>query len=268
MKTICKIFALSLLASVLTGCIATPAGGQTRRLIALIAPFEGRCREVGYQAFYAVQMAIAESGAGNRVTLLAQDSGGRSETVNRARAIVRDRRVIAVIVLGEAAARPDVLSAFANVPTLIVGSWGVTIPAEADRYPLSERPLVEDEATIESLAVRDAPFVSDERVLSPCFSDLRDSVAGVSGISLATLPDADFIERYQEQSPFAPPPGIIASLTYEAAVIAVGAIGGDTTREAVSAAIAPVYEEWMRARQPIRYEYTGSRQLVTQQVIE
>ncbi|MCS7070642.1 MAG: hypothetical protein NZM00_03995, partial [Anaerolinea sp.] len=64
-----KVFALIAIA-LLTGCTVH----QTAPRIALIAPFEGRYREVGYNALYAARLALADAESG--VQLLPLDDGG------------------------------------------------------------------------------------------------------------------------------------------------------------------------------------------------
>ena len=92
--------------------------------IALLAPFEGRYREVGYNAFYAARMAFQDA-APNNIELLAVDDGGLAErTIDRAKALDDDPLVKVVIVLGLAASSPQVQAAVTNKPMLIVGSMG------------------------------------------------------------------------------------------------------------------------------------------------
>ena len=69
----------------------------------LVAPFEGRYRPVGYDALYAARLAVRERNAaggvgGYRVELVAYDDGGDAPSaVERARQLVLDPQVVAVI---------------------------------------------------------------------------------------------------------------------------------------------------------------------------
>lgn len=69
----------------------------------LVAPFEGRYRPVGYDAIYAARLAVRERNAaggvgGYRVELVAYDDGGDAPSaVERARQLVLDPQVVAVI---------------------------------------------------------------------------------------------------------------------------------------------------------------------------
>ncbi len=71
--------------------------------IALVAPFEGRYRDVGYEVIYAVRLAVREANeaggvAGYTVDLLALDDGGEAEQARtQAEKIGVDPQVLAVI---------------------------------------------------------------------------------------------------------------------------------------------------------------------------
>ncbi len=71
--------------------------------IALVAPFEGRLRQVGYEAFPAIRLALrertaADSAAGVRVTFVAYNDDGDPATAARvARNVALDPEVMAVI---------------------------------------------------------------------------------------------------------------------------------------------------------------------------
>jgi ABC-type branched-subunit amino acid transport system substrate-binding protein len=76
------------LMGMVVGCGATRSYAITR--IALLAPFEGRYREVGYNAYYAALLALGESGS-TQIELLAVDDGGSPATAaQRAAALARD----------------------------------------------------------------------------------------------------------------------------------------------------------------------------------
>ncbi|RMG84549.1 MAG: hypothetical protein D6712_11065, partial [Chloroflexi bacterium] len=91
--------------------------------LALLAPFEGRYREVGYNALYAARMALQD--ADGRITLLPVDDGGSAENAqSRAKALELDTSVIGVIVLGPHAIQENILTEFTTLPTIIVGEWG------------------------------------------------------------------------------------------------------------------------------------------------
>jgi len=71
--------------------------------LALVAPFEGRYREVGYEVIYAIRLAVREANesegvAGYSVELLSLDDGGDpAQAVVQARKVGTDPQVLAVI---------------------------------------------------------------------------------------------------------------------------------------------------------------------------
>lgn len=119
--------------------------------IALVAPFEGRNRDLGYNALYAARLALTESGA--NVELFPIDDGGLPATaVDRIRALASDPLTQVVILLGENATSTDAQLALADLPAIIIGTTGETsarifihsseIPPDADftaRYLASDQ---------------------------------------------------------------------------------------------------------------------------------
>jgi WD40 repeat protein len=61
----------------------------------------------------------------------------------------------------------------------------------------------------------------DERLALPQIVDLSNDLEHITIYSSATLPDADFTQRYLSSAEFAPEPGLLASLTYDATAIAL-----------------------------------------------
>jgi hypothetical protein len=115
---------LALVVVLLTACAISDHPKPPPR-IALLAPFEGRYRELGYEAYYAARLALTDSST-TRLELLAVDDGGSPELARlRAQAIQHNPAVLAVVVLGYTITDPTVLDAFADVPVIVVGDWGV-----------------------------------------------------------------------------------------------------------------------------------------------
>lgn len=87
-------------ALVLAACLPT-----TRPVIkiGLVAPFEGRYRDVGYEVIYAVRLAVREANArggvaGHTVELMALDDSGEADmAVEQARKLGTDPLVVGVI---------------------------------------------------------------------------------------------------------------------------------------------------------------------------
>lgn len=107
--------------------------------LALIAPFEGRERATGYEALYAVKLAIREhnasAAAGARVELLALDNGSSSDLVFRqARALAVDPDVRAAAIITPASLQSSVRAAYESlhVPLAFID------PASPGRSPDSQ----------------------------------------------------------------------------------------------------------------------------------
>lgn len=187
--------------------------------IALLAPFEGRYREVGYDALYAARLALAEANA-PQIELLAVDDGGTTErAADRAQALAQDPAVLTAIVVGFAAADAETQVAFADVPIVVAGNWG-TQPVGAETFLLTR---FSDDTT------SDAQFYAGARVL--------DETPVQEWVSSAAPPDTDFSARYQASDSFAPPPTPLATLVYDAMRMAIRATTSGATRTSATHAL-------------------------------
>jgi hypothetical protein len=71
--------------------------------VALVAPFEGRYRPIGYDAIYSARLAVREINAaggidGHRVALVAIDDGGSTQgAIDAARTLIVDPAVVGVV---------------------------------------------------------------------------------------------------------------------------------------------------------------------------
>jgi ABC-type branched-subunit amino acid transport system substrate-binding protein len=87
----------------IVSCSAFPASTAPVVRFGLVAPFEGRHRQIGYDIIYAARLAVREwNGRGGveryRIELVALDDGGDPEgAVRAARSLVVDPTVVAVI---------------------------------------------------------------------------------------------------------------------------------------------------------------------------
>jgi hypothetical protein len=213
-----------------SGCTAIPTPAR----IALLAPFEGRYREVGYDALYAVRLALADAGT-THIELLPVDDGGTTESAAaRARALSHDPQVVVVLALGYAATDPATLAALGDLPVLVAGGWGAQ-PVNEIVFILSS-PRITDLLTIPPrIEITDAArlpgsITGGDVLALRRFADLRPSLADVSLLSSATLPEPAFAQRYRDSDPFAPQPGLLAPLTYDAARMVVEALASSGDR--------------------------------------
>ena len=210
----------ALLLVALTACGGTP---PVMRL-ALLAPFEGRYREVGYQALYAARLALADA-TPHPIELLPVDDGGTSASAaDRARALAGDPLVRGVVLLGRAAADETVLAALDRLPVIIAGCWDAA-DLRPGQFALAAADLPADGAASITDTARDAAPMMGAEVLSlEQFPLLRADLRGVTIVSSGSLPAPDFAKRYRASAPYAPEPGLIAPLTYDAVAIMVGAL--------------------------------------------
>ena len=173
--------ALALIA--LVGCATSAAPNQ---IIVLLAPFEGRYREVGYQALYAVRLALADANRTD-LTLLALDDGGTAQNIqDRVMAINQDSAVQAVLLLGQLAEQTNVSGQFRpELQVISLGDW---------QSPTATR--CGDLCTLQTVIVREA--LTDNLIIE----------------TLAPPVEAAFRERYRGSGLFVPEPLPIAQYTY------------------------------------------------------
>ena len=224
----------------LAGC-AVMDSGRVRK-IALLAPFEGPGRAIGYNALYALRLARADVGGGD-VQLLAVDDGGAVDSARkRMQALNLDPAVTAILALGQAASHPDV-QRVNDRPLIIIGSWG------HDRA---------DEHTFYAAH----PSLARARL----DSDLRLLVMGAYETDLVSsgrLADADFQRRYMEVDLHAPAPNLLATVTYDMGRLILGALESAVSmdqaqHEGINGRIRFVDGYWQDApRHVFRYEGEG-----------
>ncbi len=214
----CLLFTVYCL--LITGCAVT----RPTLKIGLVAPFEGRYREVGYEVIYALRLAVREANAaggvaGYSVELVSlDDSGDPQMAVEQARKLAADPQVLGVI-----------------------GHWlDETTIAAASEYDEAGLPLlaVTTAPELPPLTFRLAPTTLSCRpsTLSPCPQTVEDlrllggSAENVIVSAPAPLPDdsADpaFAERYRAISNGVVP-RFKAVLAYDAARLLLDAIARD-----------------------------------------
>ncbi|MBC7812528.1 MAG: hypothetical protein H7175_15345, partial [Burkholderiales bacterium] len=236
-----------LLILVTSACAVSHTAPLTR--IALLAPFEGRYREVGYDALYAARLALADDGRGN-IDLLAVDDGGTPQNAaDHAAALAHDPLVKVVIVLGYDATEADTLRALNDLPVLIVSGWGVEAPAISESVFVLSNASINEELTVPPrTSITDAarlphPLTGGEVFALQGFIRLSDNLEDVEVISSATLPDDAFSERYLASDQFAPEPGLLATMTYDAMSMALAALDENVNRADVRDRLAEMRYE-------------------------
>jgi hypothetical protein len=216
-----RFSSLVLIMLVLSACAAVP---PTPRKIALLAPFEGQYREIGYEALYAAQLALQDSPSSAYSVLALDDGGSEATAEERASALVYDSSIVFVLALGPYATTPDVQAAFGDLPVLMVGYWP-SIPLRENIAAITAD-LRETLPTIpDPYLYADEALVGAEMLSLPQF----DQRAGCSMWSSAKPIDEAFAARYAAMNQFAPSPRLITPLTYDAISIAI-----KTVREGIS----------------------------------
>lgn len=213
---------------IISGC-GVVQSSPTIKKIALLAPFEGRYRDIGYNALYAVRLAMTDRGTEN-IHLLAVDDGGSIESaLDRIHALNIDPDVKFIIALGEFASHPDVQQAN-DKPMIVIGFWG-HIRADEDSLFASHPEIAEQITTLEPITELDLgnPVIGSDLMILSQLPDLYDDLSNISIISSGTLPDEDFYQRYIESDLYVPEPNLLATLTYDIANLVISALNTDTT---------------------------------------
>jgi hypothetical protein len=221
-----------LLLLVLTGCTVVHSAEVQK--IALLAPFEGRYREIGYDALYAARLAISESGIQN-IDLLAIDDGASVETaVMRANAIRQDSAIKAVITLGLYASDASVQAALGDTPMLIVGHWGAEV-SSPNVYMLSSPEITNLISwNGEVTAIPEGDIRGSEILALYQVPMLREDTSRLTIYSSGSLPDEDFRQRFLNSALYVPEPNLLATLSYDATVMLLEAISSNTSISEIS----------------------------------
>lgn len=202
------LFAVWLMAASLLSSCAVAQSGRIKK-IALLAPFEGQYRSIGYNALYAVRLATDEA-ASHDIQLLAVDDGGTVESaIKRIQALNIDPAVEAILVLGAAASHPDVQS-INDRPLIIIGNWGHGRADEHTFYAAHQSTVQEQ-------------LDSDLLMLGPA-ADLDGSLNEIVFVSSGRLADEAFYQRYMQSDLHVPAPNLLATITYDVSRLVLGAL--------------------------------------------
>ena len=190
---------------------ACTARVSTPQKVALLAPFENQYREIGYNALYAVRLALGD--AGSDAQLLALDDGGSVElAIARVQAFNRDPAAKAIIALGPQATHEAVQRA-SQLPFFIVGNWGnsraVPISLYAANQQLTQAASADDLLSLEQTRA------------------LRDDLDGRLFHSSGSPPDESFRKRYLASDMYVPQPNLLATLVYDIAGLVFGGLDSD-----------------------------------------
>lgn len=165
-------------------CLSTASCAAPRPTvkIALVAPFEGRLRQIGYDAFPAMRLAVREAietGGfnGYNVTFIAYNDNGDPEMAKRvAQNVALDPEVVAVI--GHFV--PSTTLAALNVYTQ------AGLPALTPGIPTGQAP---EDPLVFRMGVPEAPPLSE-------WPEAQQALAGFSDISLSAAPTPRSVVAY------------------------------------------------------------------------
>lgn len=228
--------------------------------IALLAPFEGRYREIGYSAIYPARLALKEAGI-THIELVAVDDGGTLKTAQeRARALLLDETIKAVIILGYDSADSSVQGAFGDMPLIIIGEWAtqpmndhvfmLTNSQIPDLLSQSGRIDITDAAEIET------PFVGGEIFGLVSYTELRPNLDDIQVISSGMLPSADFAEKLIASDIYVPAPNHLSLNVYDMTQLLTKIITDpNMTRQTVTESLYAVDYEGNIGR--IRFDESG-----------
>lgn len=198
---------LLLLAIALAGCGAS--NPELPGKIALLAPFEGQYRDIGYNALYAVRLAFGDAKPRD-IQLLAVDDGGMpASAVARVKALNLDPAVLAIIALGPVATDPSAQKAN-DKPLILIGYWGQDRADEDSLYAANAQQA-------KARGRSDLDLLMQTRKVA-------DAAESMSVFSSGALPDANFRERFLNSAQYAPAPNWLATLTYDIARLTLEAL--------------------------------------------
>ncbi|MBL8153730.1 MAG: hypothetical protein JNM70_06065 [Anaerolineae bacterium] len=204
------------------GCGLVRPNAVTR--LVLLAPFEGRYQALGYDAYYAVQLALSQANAAESgIELLAVDDGSTLESaLERAQAIARDPLVGAVLALGPWASSTSVQQAIDPIPMLVIGAWG-SRPAAPSSFFLTNPQLDGLLPSGEADSIPVDAQLGDFAAYEP-FSTLLLSRSDITALSSGSLPDSNYRQQFLGLGLYVPEPGLLATLTTDAARIALAVL--------------------------------------------
>lgn len=201
--------------------------------IALVAPFEGQFREIGYEALYAVRLAISDNNP--QVRLLAVDDGGTTEFASaRMTALRNNPAVRGVIALGTHASSRQAQAELGDLPMIIAGYWDSEVATET-AVMLASSGLSTDTLSYAEIT---ASNTQDDVIGSAIFGlSVMPALTNTEQLiifSSGQLPSGTFRERYLASDMFVPEPRHLATLTYDATGILLTAIRDDVPLSAVT----------------------------------
>jgi len=206
--------------------------------IALLAPFEGRYREIGYTAFYPAKLALGDI---SHIELLAVDDGGTIQTAQaRARALALDDSVKAVLILGYDSADETVLRVLGDIPIIIIGEWA-TQPINDHVFILShpEIPnMLSYEGRLNITQPIESPFQGGDAFGLYTYAGLyshNEVLPHVQVVTSGAFANPEFTQRLLASDIYVPQPNHLSTTVYDATRLLASVISSPhNSRQAVA----------------------------------
>jgi ABC-type branched-subunit amino acid transport system substrate-binding protein len=235
----------------LTGCAVWRTPPIAR--IALLAPFEGRYRDIGYSAIYPARLALKDAGL-SHLELVAVDDGGTLQTAQeRARALALDDSIKAVMVMGYDSADVRVLEALGDLPVIIIGEWATT-PIHDHIFIVSNSQIPDMLSYVGRLDIT-APletlFQGGDAFGVFAYADLYNQTSPLPHVQVVTsgaFAPLEFRERLLASDIYVPKPSYLSTTIYDTTRLLAQVIAdADMSRQAVTDAIrsADYMGEWI-----------------------
>lgn len=209
--------------------------------IVLLAPFEGRYREIGYTAFYPAKLALGDI---SHLELLAVDDGGTIQTAQtRARALALDESVKAVLILGYDSADETVLEALGDIPVIIIGEWA-TQPINDHIFILShpEIPnMLSYQGRLDITQPIESPFQGGDAFGLYTYAGLysyNEVLPHVQIVTSGAFANPEFTQRLLGSDIYVPQPNHLSTNVYDATRLLASVISSpDMSLESVANSI-------------------------------
>ena len=245
-------------------------------IIGLIAPFEGRYQDVGYNALYATQLAIEEANLSDQIQLLPLDIGTNiSDMSQRLNAINNNQGIIAVVIIDYENQTIPELDFNAEVPIIAMGEWAIT--TNSPPFLIYRNPTIQDRLSDSSLQSVIAGSISDsftggEVITIDEFKIFIENIENVTIVSSTQLPSNEFRESYLELNQFAPEPTLVATLTYDVINIILDAVSSakNLSRSALSSTLHQLVTDdgYFNNVSILEYQYVDGELMIVDHVIE
>jgi len=193
---------------VLGACASAPAAR-----VVLLAPFEGRSAEVGYNALYAARLAFDDASV---VLLPVDDGGSTASAADRIAALASDNTVRAVVALGSNTCGPSAAEAAGDLLVVQIGTWcsdRSSAILHLSSPEISTLVTIDLDLPITETAETEGPIIGADALALENFAALAANRRLASVMTSGMSADPDYITRYVRSGLYVPQPNLLAMLT-------------------------------------------------------